>query len=249
MIRANLKCTILLWSIEYLSLGETNLQVCFINYQKIDGEGFSIDGDSNHVVQAFYIKSNKEVEFLPENIDGSFPGLFLYEIWNCSIKTVNVKHFKGLKRLEALALAFNEIKSIDGDSFKDLTNLLSLKLNSNKIKKIDPKWFQSLGGLVEFNIGYNQIELLDEQIFDNLRALQFISLHYNELSTIPANLFKNNLKLEKIFLHENKIQTISFSMFDHLYNLVLVDLVNNVCVDGFYSLESNEKPFMKPNCK
>ena len=252
VVRAILRCTIESVTWTYITGGESKvLQTCNMHDQKIDDEGFSIAGDLNLSIQGFSIEDNKEVKFLPENIAESFPGLMVYQVFSCSIKTVNGDHFKGLNKLESLDLARNEIESIDGDSFKDLTKLVYLFLYHNKIKSIDPNWFQSLGALQGFLIYHNQVDFLDQQSFDNLQNLRNISISNNKLSTIPANLFKNNLKLEFIFLNENIIQTISSTMFDHLKNLKYVDLENNVCVNGYYRQETRlheMKNVLRSNC-
>ena len=211
---ANLTCTIQqgTWS---NSLRNEQISkfvpTCFIEKQKIDGEGFSVAADNSYQsIQGFSIEDNKEVKFLPENIVELFSELIVYEVYNCSIRTVNGKHFKGLTKLESLNLAYNEIEPMDEDSFKDLTKL----------------W--------ELRIGDNQIKHLDVQIFDNLKNLKYVSLQNNKLLTIPANLFKNNLKLAGIFLDGNQIQTISSRMFDHLKKLNYVDLRYNFCANDYY---------------
>ena len=250
VIRANLRCTFAPSIRSNLILRYKNLQTCDIDDQKIDGEGFSIAGDSSLSIRGFFIRNNKEVKFLPENIVEFFPRLIAYEVRNCSIRTVNEKHFESLSKLEYLSMDFNEIDSIDADSFKDLIKLEFLKLNNNQIKKIDQIFFQSLGNLWQLRLGYNQIEVLDEKSFDNLRNIRNIELSNNELNTIPANLFKNNLKLEKIFLFDNKIQIISSTMFNHLYNLNYVGLRKNVCVnDLFLFFRFNDmKNVLSTNC-
>ena len=144
----NLRCTIKLieWTTAVWSELK-DLQSCLIFNQEIDSEGFSDARHPNLSIQAFSIKDNKEVKFLPENIAESFPGLILYQVSNCSIRTVNGKHFKSLNELIILELQRNEIETIDGNSFKNLTKLEYLGLNSNKIKTIEPNWFQSLQSL------------------------------------------------------------------------------------------------------
>ena len=251
-IQATLRCTVRphVW---YDSVEDKieDLQTCLIFNQTIDGGRFSVAGDPNPSIQAFYILQNKEVKFLPEDIAKIFPELISCEVWDCSIRTVHEEHFKGLHKLKHLNLGRNEIESINGDSFKDLKELGFLGLSHNKIKTIDPNLLQSLEALRSFGIDYNQIEFLDEQIFDNLRNLKSIRLDYNKLSTIPADLFKNNLKLELIWLNENKIQTISSTMFDHLKNLTSLGLRNNDCVNDFYgSKQFNEmKNVLSRNCR
>ena len=251
VLRAILRCTI--QSIQWIHLkrnGFKNLQTCNIYNQKIDDKGFSVADEPNLSIQAFGIEHNKEVKFLPENIAETFPELIVYQVWDCSTRTVNRNHFKGLHKLEHLILVRDEIESIGGDSFKDMKKLEELNLGYNKIKTCDPNWFQSLRTLRFLFIRYNQLDILDEKIFDNLKNLINIELHNNKLSTIPANLFKNNLKLEGIFLDDNIIQTISSTIFDHLKYLKFVSLRTNVCVNDFYfSHRFNEmKNDLSSNC-
>ena len=249
---ANLKCTIEsgTWSLSHGD-DEERLEICKIKDQTIDGEGMIIAVDPNLNVQALSIKNNKEVKFLPHYIVESFPGLIVYEVWNCFISTVNEDHFKGLNELRDLSLSHNQIESIDGNSFKDLTKLGQLDLEHNKIKMIDPNWLKSLGTLRELSMSYNQIETLDEQVFDNLQNLREISLSFNSISTVPANLLKHNLKLLSILLSANEIETISSTMFNHLRNLTYVDLQNNYCVDDDfveYQIDGIKNTLML-NCK
>ena len=247
--RANLRCTISSFSYHFGDKPK-DLQTCYIEDQKIDDEGFFVACDPNLSIPAFSIEHIKEVKFLPENIVDSFPELIVFEVWNCSIKTVHGEHFKGLTKLEYLNLAYNEIESMDGDSFKDLTKLENLDLVHNKIRTINPNWFQSLETLRIFLIGRNQIELLDEKIFENLQNIEKIRLDYNELSTIPVSLFENNLQLKDIYLDVNKIQTISSTMFDHLKNLEFVDLQDNICVHDYFGPNKFDemKNVLSKNC-
>ena len=227
VVRTNLSCTVVSNSWKHLIKDtKKDLLTCRVYDQKIDGEGFSIIGDPNQIIQGIYIPQN-QIKFLPENIVESFPALIGYLINNCSIKTVKGKHFKGLNKLETLFLERNEIETIDGDSFKDLTKLDFL------------------------NLAHNKIEFLDEKIFDNLRNIRQIELNNNKISIIPVNLFKNNLKLVEITLNDNKIQTISSTLFDHLNNLEYIDLESNVCVNDSYGLRvfNEMKTVLRTNCR
>ena len=250
VVQTNLECTIepYLW-INYQE--NKPLLTCYIYKQNIDEEGFSVAVDPNLSIQAFSIEDIEEVEFLPESVAESFPGLIVYHVLRCSIKTVNGKHFKGLNNLSGLELQQNEIEAIDGDSFKDLTKLEKLNLGQNKIKTIDPNWFKSLGTLWGFYIDDNQIEYLDEKIFDNLTNLKKIGLDRNKLTKIPANLLKNNLKLEGIRLRANKIHTISSTMFNRLHRLIFVNLKDNVCVNYAFMITQFRKMenVLRTNCE
>ena len=254
VVRANLRCTIELDSWRFFMMiaqeEEEGFHTCNISDQKIDGEEFSVAGVSNLSIQGLWISNNEEVNFLPENVAESFPGLIRYRVDLCLIKKVNEKHFKGLNKLELLKLSGNGIESIDGDSFKDLIKLKDLDLTFNGIKTIDLNWFQSLETIRSFSIDHNQIEILDENIFDNLKNIESIKLSDNKISTIPANLFKNNLKLRVIDLSRNKIQKISPTMFNHLTNLNYVDLRKSFCVNAYFypGRLSEIKNVLRDNC-
>ena len=219
------------------------LNTCRIKNQAISAREFTIDVGTVENFEGFSIVNNKEVKFLPENIAESFPELIAYRVADCSITTVDVKHFCGLKKLQIMILKRNEIRILARDSFKELSNLRLLELNGNKIKTIDLKLFSSLTNLFILHLENNEIESLSEQIFNNLKKLTKIYLNNNNLTIIPEYLFINNLDLYEIHLGQNRIQTIWPMMFDHLKSLDTIKLESNICIDGNY--DSDEFLYMK----
>ena len=95
-----------------------NFKSCKIYHQDIDVEGLTIANPKDKELGGFSIEDNKKVKYLPEHIADLYPELVIYEVQQCSIRTVNVKHLKGLTKLEVLNLWNNEIESIDRGSFK-----------------------------------------------------------------------------------------------------------------------------------
>ena len=246
-----LHCTMFdgyLW--HYYSNISRKLKSCMIFYQEVDSEGFTIASSRDKEMKALSIENNKKVKFLPENIADLYLELVAYHVQECSIHTVNDKHFKGLTKLEDLSLSNNEIELIARDSFKDLTNLEKLNLAHNKLKFIEPKLFQTLSKPKTVWLIDNEIEALDEHVFDKMVNVKDIYLTNNKLSVIPENLFKNNLKLSSIQLKANQIQVISGSMFDHLNDVTFIDLQKNTCVDVFYRQKvfTGMKELLKTKC-
>ena len=119
--------------------GNKTLMTCMILDQAINTERFDVE--TSRESKAFWIKNNKEVKFLPGNIAKSFPQLIVYAVHDCGIKILNARHFKSLRKLEALNLGGNEIDTVVVDSFEDLTELVYLGLHYNKIQFLDPKCF------------------------------------------------------------------------------------------------------------
>ena len=229
VVQAHLRCRIRSVSSNYIrGIKLKVLKFCYIIDQKIEREGISVAGDPNLSVQAFDMRQNKKVKFLPGNIVESFPRLTTYQVYNCSIRTINGNHFKGLNKLECLGLDLNKIASIGIDSFKDATKLRHLGLGYNNFTMIDPNFFECLAILWSSEIRNNEIEFLDEKMFVEITNVEQIGPDNNKLSKIPANLFKNNLKLEHVWLNANKIRTISSTIFDHLTNLTYFGLQNNI---------------------
>lgn len=85
---------------------------------------------SNHddSVQGMTFSTNKHINFLPVRVYQNFPNLIAYGAENCSIKDVSNDNFKGLTKLRALTLSFNQIKTVPFDTFEDLEGLERLVL-------------------------------------------------------------------------------------------------------------------------
>ena len=209
-------------------------KTCYIWYQKIDAEGFTIDADLDPETKILNI-NERQVEYLPENVAEVFPRLVQYKAINCQFKIVNEKHFANLNEIEKLDLTDNAIGTIASASFKDLRKLKVLKLSKNLIRTVDPKWFDSTQNLQELKLSDNAIDILDSNCFKNLRNLRKIYLKSNFLTSIPEDLFIHNFRLESIDFEDNKIDTISPTVFYHLNELKKLDLKENVCINRSFS--------------
>jgi hypothetical protein len=99
-------------------------KTCFMNDKTtINGDGFNIS-PNDETIERLIMTNNQEIEFLPENVNETFPDLFLYA-------AISNKNFKGLSKLRELNLAHNQIETIPSDTFKDLTWLQELDLCKN----------------------------------------------------------------------------------------------------------------------
>jgi hypothetical protein len=205
-------------------------------------------------IQGFSILNEPNVRFLPDNLS-VFPNLVAVSLWNCSIKSINEHHFKGLQQLTQLSLARNKIRQINENAFKDnvileyldldnnkirefhadlfkpLQNLKFLHLNNNLIRFIDPEAFKVLSSLEVLFIDYNDIHTLNSKLFENLQIIRVFSISHNQLESISWTLLRKNSKLESINLGFNRIKSIDADLFKSMNNLRLVDLRSNDCID------------------
>lgn len=229
------------------------LKTCRPNIGAFYNENSTIFSATSSSIAAISIKNDAKVKFLPKNLMQTFRELIVFQVWNCSLTTVENK-FKRLAKLEYLNLAFNKIKNVVSDAFVDLVNLKNLNLEHNKLQTLGKATFASLKELKNLNLGFNKIhnlhpeifrlivkveelslnnnriQSLDENIFESLTGLETISLAKNNLTEIPKNLFKENRNLEKLSIHDNKIKINETLDFSHLVKLKSFDMDGNICI-------------------
>lgn len=102
---------------------------CFMNVSTtIRAVNFTLTEAENLTVSSLYFDFNQNIEFLPVDIELSFPRLFTLSAINCSLREIFPENFRNLKELRFLYLQENHIKSISNDCFELLTNLKRLNL-------------------------------------------------------------------------------------------------------------------------
>ena len=92
---------------------------------------------SNQAVSRLHLSNNKNIFFLPENIDEKFPNLLQYEAKYCEILIITKTNLKNLGKLRKLNLWGNKIEKIPNDVFQDLVGLEVLSLG--KLKNLRKK--------------------------------------------------------------------------------------------------------------
>lgn len=246
-------------SLKWELLNNRELLTCHIEEKTIDDEDFTISSSKNYSTLALKIESKKGVKFLPTNIFDVSPKLEVVRVSDCSVKTVNEKHFEGLSELTIINLVKNNIENIVSDAFGDLVSLKylylsfnkirslsrstfsalkaleELSLDSNEIQFLPPEIFKSLVRIKKIELGHNELHYMDDNIFNNLASLTLIDLRDNYLMKIPKKMFISNSKLTKLFLNSNKIKFIDGNTFECLSKLLIVDLSENLCVNKNYS--------------
>jgi chorismate mutase len=249
-------------------------RTCIVYNQAIDNVGFTIASSADSSVEGFNIQNNTKIEFIPENLSEKFPNLINVQIFNCSLKSIDEHHFKGLRNLVTVYLAFNKIERIDSNAFKDNVKLEQLTLNNNNIKYLSEDLFNSLRNLKILHLNDNQIRLIDTFLFKHSTSMEYINMDNNEvrflypetfstlsnlkkisigdnqLESIDQNLLANNKKLEKIWFENNKLKSIDATMFDDKKSLLFVVLKGNSCINDTFFSQSFEsmKTQIKEKC-
>lgn len=242
------KCTLV--KDEFDSSEDSDWKICVVNH--LAQEGRVIEVESDFKVKRLNISHNKDVKFIPENMDQVFPDLWQVDILNCSIEVINSRHFRNLHKLGSLDLRYNKIESISSDSFNDLVGMEVLLLDHNKIQSLSSNVFDPMKNLEILTLSENRLFTLSERIFNKLKNLKIIELSSNGLAEIPDGLFTENSALESISLDFNQIRAINTRVFDNLNLLTAVHLKGNVCVNKAYKeddLPDKLKQDVDRNCR
>jgi Leucine rich repeat len=80
------------------------------------------------LVETLKFIGNRNISYLPVNVDKSFPNLIFFGASHCSVLEVSANNFKGLNKLNDLWLDHNQIETIANGTFEGLKDLKHLFL-------------------------------------------------------------------------------------------------------------------------
>ncbi|CAH1373655.1 unnamed protein product [Tenebrio molitor] len=215
-----------------------------------------------HELEDLQITNCKLLAVEPNSLDG------LYNLKRLSITTFNgewgaskaldvtADSLHGLKELQVLDLANNNIRAIVDGTFCDLANLQTLNLTRNRIKSPERFGFNlpecRNSELQNLDLSYNELKALTEDSgFSRLRRLQVLDLKNNNISdvsgealagvvslrifnlannkieTLPQGLFAGSRELREIHLQNNSLFSLPVALFHRLEQLLILDLSGN----------------------
>lgn len=137
---------------------------CIVD-QTINREVLVLGSPINTTVQAFEIRKNRKVEYLPRDIGHKFPNLLEFWADSCNLAVIREFYFENMRNLQSLDLRDNKIVNIESRAFKDLTSLTELFLQNNLIVTLNEKLFSTMTNLVEIYLLNNKIKYLNPATF------------------------------------------------------------------------------------
>lgn len=204
-----------LWSDK--STFEMILWTFYVNkFVEISTRGYKLDIFRNQSVHAFSLNLNRKVKFIPVNVGVIFPWIITFDGGFCSLHEISKADFKGLRRLQALYLHYNEIDGLGMDVFEEIPEVAYIDLT------------------------HNLVSFLPLTIFDTLLQLRYIALGENRLTTIRRDIFIQNQYLMSIFLQKNLISKMEV-FHKHLKHLEKVKLTGNLCISESYDARNLTK--------
>ncbi|XP_058821292.1 carboxypeptidase N subunit 2-like isoform X2 [Topomyia yanbarensis] len=188
---------------------------------------------------------------LPNAIFIRFSDLKTLEI--CDSRLNNLQDFalNGLRSLEVLNFARNNLTAVKSWSDHNLYSLLSLDLRRNQLKTINTQSFKRFPNLTKLNLAGNLISEIPEGTLQVVPHLKCVNLARNLLTSIEETTLKGLTKLTHAFFNHNQITYIDFFAFignSHLKSLQLqenqisifeTDLLSNLPRLAFLNISHN----------
>jgi Leucine rich repeat len=100
------------------------------------------------------------------------------------INTIHPQAFKGLNKLEALFLDYNQMINLPSQMLNFAPNLLHFSISHNNITKIPNEFFHKTEKLESMNLAHNLLETFDGKQFDNLPNLESVQLEHNKITQL-----------------------------------------------------------------
>lgn len=160
----------------------------------------SIRLNNSKNVQGFS-STNKEIFYIPKELNSFFPGMKFLQITNAKLKEISKEDLEIFINLEILDLSQNEIKVLEADLFEFNLKLKDIDLNQNSIELVDPTTFdgpKNLKSLIFYkNVCYSK---LDEHLSVELKLVRIISHCCNKTncaSNYYMEYFIKNMRTER----------------------------------------------------
>ncbi|RMZ95504.1 slit -like protein [Brachionus plicatilis] len=169
-----------------------------------------------------------------------------------NIQSISANTFQGIIGLEDLNLGENFLAKIPNQAFAPLDTLSTLILSKNRLSLIEPSGFSKLNSLKTLDLSYNQLTELNNAIFkpfeftletlflsgnrlqilpdlNVMQELYYIDVSYNILSDLTD--YGVPQKTKALILSNNRLEKIRKETFSMNYNMVFLDLTNNMISD------------------
>lgn len=176
--QASCKSSMVEWVLDHNEPAE-NLKTCYLNVTEAIDDNLSISSVIDRLTSGIDVNNRKGLRSLPTNLFDVFPDLEALKVSNCSVTSVNDKHFRSLSKLKYLNSESNEIVIISSDAFVNLISLKFLYLGHNRIPFLGKRTFASLKALKKLSVSFNEITFLNSQIFSPLVNVENLELWNN----------------------------------------------------------------------
>lgn len=240
---------------EHTKNSDSNYKNILVNIN-CDGFGSNqTDQFPSRLINIHYQYKIKQIKLSGFNIskipDKIFDRLLIekLDLQQNNIQEISSDTFQGIIGLDHLDLSENFLTRIPSRSFEHLESLNSLILSKNRISLIEADGFSKLNSLKTLDLSYNQLTELNNFIFKPFEtSLETLFLSGNRLKILPDFTVMQELyyidvsynilsdltdygvpqKTKALILSNNHLENIRKETFSMNYNMVFLDLTNNM---------------------
>ncbi|XP_031781041.1 leucine-rich repeats and immunoglobulin-like domains protein 2 isoform X4 [Nasonia vitripennis] len=201
----------------------------FTDFNHISKAMDGLKGRQNSII--FYLKLRHNN--MPKLQGFVFLGLDIHHltIHNSSLAVVEETSLSsiGLKHLDSLGLAHNQLNEIPARAFSHLTLLNSLELEGNQIIRVDPDAFIGLEENLQYlKLGDNNLHTVPSDALRRLHRLRHLDLRANNISNLLEDSFTGyGDSITFLNLQKNMIKILPPLVFESLNSLEILNLQNN----------------------
>lgn len=224
-----------------LSYGYT----CVLNLKTFNDPSYNViftgqhrGGRNNSDVRNVRI-TNSKVPFIIRDIFTVFPNIYAMQVDNGGLNEIQGSAFERAVNLRVLNFVNNNITSLRADTFINLPFLEELNFVSNNILNISVNAFIGLQNLMSLKFQNDSISTFMPFTFRPLNNLRNIFLTGLSIQRIDGRLFASNRLLRILDLQDNAIDAIQSTFLNNLANIQIINLMENQCVNYFFSIEGN----------
>eukprot|EP00930_Biecheleria_cincta_P082775 TRINITY_DN7242_c0_g2_i2.p1 TRINITY_DN7242_c0_g2~~TRINITY_DN7242_c0_g2_i2.p1 ORF type:complete len:711 (-),score=136.84 TRINITY_DN7242_c0_g2_i2:66-1892(-) len=166
-----------------------------------------------------------------ESFDG-LDGMVSLEVLDAGhnqIETISADHLKGLRKLDDLQLAGNQLSSLGFLSNSDLRKSLALlDLSDNRISTSSLSHLPSLPLLSELNLARNQLDALSQSLIDSCPCLEILDVSENHIESVAeVEKLKNMQSLRELSIVGNPIDSSTDDLSAALSSLSQIEYIDN----------------------
>lgn len=206
-----------------------------VNERILEISGEHIQERNNNDVFMVHI-SSQHVKRIPNEVFLEFPYLQNFEFYclmageNCMNNSLFERVFFGANNLKTIIIVGSTITELPANVFRGAEGIDQLYVVNCNVNEVANTSFQGLHNLEVLDLSSNSISSFSWGTFDDLTSLMVLRLAGNVLENVNTNIFERNLKLKELGLQNNRIKVLA-PWFDRKFDLELVDLSKNVCID------------------
>lgn len=176
-----------------------------------------------------------------ESLEG-LEGLVSLEVLDAGhnhIQTISADHLKGLRKLDDLQLAGNQLSSLSFLSNSDLRKSLALlDLSDNRISTSSLNHLPSLPLLSELNLARNQLDALNESLVSSCPCLEILDVSENLIENVnEAERLKDMQSLRELAIEGNPMNSAKDELSVVLSSLTQIEYIDNKPVSAPAALE------------